>query len=94
MPFARATGIGSTFDCADHSKSVCFFDSATISSPLIVFGAVSIVMSNLVLVHHENPKLYAFSHEKPEIRGELSCFRGCISRFRSFPLSASRRASP
>src|SRR5436853_640459 len=43
MPFARATGIGSTFDCADHSKSVCFFDSAIISSPLIV-ASISVAM--------------------------------------------------
>ena len=32
-PLARATGIGSKAPCADHSKIVCFFDSATISSP-------------------------------------------------------------
>src|SRR4029078_7855106 len=43
MPLARATGIGSTFDCADHSKSVCFFDSAIISSPLIV-ASVSVAI--------------------------------------------------
>src|SRR4030095_17039029 len=28
--------MGSTFDCAVHSKSVCFFESAIISSPVIV----------------------------------------------------------
>src|SRR5216117_2803721 len=44
IPFDRATGIGSTFDCADHSKSVCFFDSATISSPLIVLFSVSVAI--------------------------------------------------
>src|ERR1700758_301648 len=33
MPLARATGIGSTFDCADHSKSVCFLVRSTISCP-------------------------------------------------------------
>src|SRR5437870_2656340 len=36
MPWARATGMGSTVACAAHSKSVCFFDSAIISSPVIV----------------------------------------------------------
>ena len=30
---ARATGIGSTVACAAHSKIVCFFDRATMSSP-------------------------------------------------------------
>src|SRR5581483_6740458 len=50
MPCARATGIGSTFDCADHSKSVCFFDSAIISSPLIVVS-VSVAMSVPTLQH-------------------------------------------
>src|SRR3982751_6101191 len=47
MPFARATGIGSTFDCADHSKSVCFFDSAIISSPLIV-ASISVAMCSSI----------------------------------------------
>src|SRR5215831_8101767 len=46
MPFDRATGIGSTLDCADHSKSVCFFDSTIISSPVIVFVSVSVAMSD------------------------------------------------
>src|SRR5438045_2442214 len=50
MPLARATGIGSTFDCADHSKSVCFFDSAIISSPLMV-ASVSVAMSVSALQH-------------------------------------------
>src|SRR4029453_16299397 len=31
-PSARATAIGATFFCAVHSKIVCFFESATISS--------------------------------------------------------------
>ena len=34
---ARSTGIGSTFDCADHSNNVCFFESAIISSPVTGF---------------------------------------------------------
>ena len=34
-PSARATGMGSTAPCADHSEMVCFFDSATMSSPVI-----------------------------------------------------------
>src|SRR6516162_7112608 len=45
MPFARATGIGSTFDCAVHSKSVCFFDKAIISSPVMVLCAVSVAIA-------------------------------------------------
>src|ERR1700674_4447766 len=39
MPLARAMGMGSTVACAAHSKSVCFFDSAIISSPVIVIKA-------------------------------------------------------
>jgi hypothetical protein len=35
MPFAVATGIGSTFACADHSYNECCFDSATMSCPVI-----------------------------------------------------------
>src|SRR4051794_39662893 len=38
-PLARATGMGSTADCAAHSKSVCAFESATISSPVIAIRA-------------------------------------------------------
>src|SRR5918993_4675471 len=46
MPFALATGIGSTLACADHSYSECCFDSATISWPLIVvFSATDIATS-------------------------------------------------
>ena len=42
MPLARATGIGSTVACADHSKIVCFFDRATISSPdMLIVCSVS-----------------------------------------------------
>src|SRR6266850_1004645 len=42
MPFARATGMGSTAAWADHSKSVCRRQSSTISSPLIVSVVVVI----------------------------------------------------
>src|SRR5579864_1167059 len=38
-PRARATGIGSTVPCADHSKSVCFLASWTISSLVITAAA-------------------------------------------------------
>src|SRR4051794_2870387 len=48
MPLARETGMGSTLDCADHSKSVCFFDIATISSPVIA-ARTSVAMSPLSL---------------------------------------------
>src|ERR1700687_4088626 len=41
MPWARATGMGSTAACAAHSKSVCFLDSAIISSPVIVIKALA-----------------------------------------------------
>src|SRR5436190_18574454 len=37
-PFAPATGIGSTLDCADHSNSVCALVRATISSPVMAGG--------------------------------------------------------
>src|SRR6266404_6229802 len=42
MPFARATGIGSTAACADHSNSVCRRQSSPISSP--VNGLESLAM--------------------------------------------------
>src|SRR5271157_5719313 len=44
MPFARATGIGSTLDCADHSNSVCFLVRSTISLPVIVGDVVAVVI--------------------------------------------------
>src|SRR5262249_1151712 len=44
MPVARATGMGSTLDCADHSKSVCFLVRSTISCPVIVGKAVVVVV--------------------------------------------------
>src|ERR1700674_1151517 len=44
MPFARATGMGSTLDCADHSNSVCFFVRSTISWPVMVGLAVAVVI--------------------------------------------------
>ena len=50
-PLARATGIGSTAPCADHSKMVCFFDSATISSPVMVAGAWLVGMIDLRLAN-------------------------------------------
>src|SRR4051812_15507536 len=48
MPLARSTEIGSTFDCADHSKRVCFFERAIISSPVIDFFSVSIAIRYLL----------------------------------------------
>src|SRR4029077_21018224 len=44
MPLARATGMGSTLDCADHSNSVCFFVRSTISWPVMVGLAVAVVI--------------------------------------------------
>src|SRR4051812_21792249 len=52
MPLARSTGMGSTFDCADHSKSVCFFESAIISSPVIGFFSVSVAIYHLLSLRH------------------------------------------
>src|ERR1700675_4317196 len=46
MPLALATGMGSTFDCADHSNSVCVFVRSTISWPVIVGLAVAVVIYN------------------------------------------------
>src|ERR1700722_17669119 len=43
MPLARATGIGSTFDCADHSNSVCFLVRSTISWP-VMDGLATVVL--------------------------------------------------
>src|SRR6185503_13436548 len=42
MPLERATGIGSTAAWADHSKSVWWRQSSTISSPVIVSAVVVI----------------------------------------------------
>src|SRR5208282_594144 len=44
MPLARATGMGSTLDCADHSNRVCFLVRSTISWPVIVGLAVAVVI--------------------------------------------------
>src|SRR5258706_1693030 len=44
MPFARATGMGSTFDCADHSNNVCFFVRSTISWPVMVGVDIAVVI--------------------------------------------------
>src|SRR5918995_2076115 len=43
-PSARATAIGATFFCAAHSKIVCFFESATISSLVILDSSVEIFL--------------------------------------------------
>src|SRR3954447_23928997 len=40
--------MGSTFDCADHSKSVCFFERAIISSPVMVCLRVSVAIFDLL----------------------------------------------
>src|SRR5215218_4710915 len=45
-PSARATAIGATLFCAVHSKIVCFFDSSTISSLVIVIGACARLCSS------------------------------------------------
>ena len=60
-PSARATAIGATFFCAVHSKIVCVFDSATISSLVMDIGLTStsavvtsaIGLSSNVIVRHE-----------------------------------------
>src|SRR6266850_3877635 len=44
MPLARAMGMGSTFDWADHSNRVCFLLRSTISWPVIAGVAVAVVM--------------------------------------------------
>src|ERR1700728_205337 len=44
MPLALATGIGSTFDCADHSNSVCLRVRSTISWPVMDGVAIAVVM--------------------------------------------------
>src|SRR5215510_5756175 len=47
MPFARATGIGSTAAWADHSKRVWRRQSSTICSPVIVSAVVVIMFGML-----------------------------------------------
>src|ERR1039457_2275572 len=53
MPLARATGIGSTLDCADHSNSVCFLVRSTISWPVMAGTVVTVVirLSSLIKKH-------------------------------------------
>jgi hypothetical protein len=46
MPLAFATGIGSTFDCADHSNNVCFLFRSTIYGPVMA-GVVRVVVINV-----------------------------------------------
>src|SRR6516164_1963078 len=46
MPLARATGMGSTFDWADHSNRVCFLVRSTISWPVIAGLATVVVMDS------------------------------------------------
>src|SRR5688572_25889011 len=46
-PFERAIGIGSTCDCADHSKNVCRLHSSTISALLIVPFSVVVTCGHL-----------------------------------------------
>src|SRR5260370_33906886 len=48
MPLARATGIGSTFDCADHSYSVCLRARSTISLPVMEDVSAIVVISILL----------------------------------------------
>src|ERR1700738_4297643 len=48
MPLARATGIGSTFDCADHSYNVCLRARSTISLPVMEDVSAIVVMSILL----------------------------------------------
>src|SRR5512141_2681196 len=54
-PFARATGIGSTLDCADHSNIVCFRVRATSSSPVSGLGSAMLDLRRRSLHgrHHE-----------------------------------------
>src|SRR5215212_1384302 len=42
QPFAPATGIGSTLDCADHSNNVWALVSATISGPVMAGAAAAV----------------------------------------------------
>src|SRR5687767_2826661 len=49
-PSARATAIGTTFFCAVHSKIVCFFESATISSlDMDIMSPVEIFLELIVV---------------------------------------------
>src|SRR6516225_5090436 len=45
MPFALATGMGSTFDCADHSNRVCFLLRSIISFPVMDVSIAVVIMS-------------------------------------------------
>src|SRR5205814_10507052 len=74
MPFARATGIGSTFDCADHSKSVCFFERAIPSSPVMdLFNVSAVIPSSFATKTRKHEKRFGRLHFV------LSWFRGCSS---------------
>src|SRR5262245_8966713 len=48
-PLAPATGIGSTLDWADHSNSVWRLVRATISSPVIFFSSVAVLIRTSLL---------------------------------------------
>src|SRR5260370_26268482 len=54
MTLVRATGIGSTFDCADHSYSVCLRARSTISWPVMedvsAIGVMSILLGISVIL--------------------------------------------
>src|SRR5215470_9447449 len=82
MPFARATGMGSTLDCADHSNSVCFLVRSTISLPLMAAVTVAVVMgsssglrrSDAFVVLNEGTTKEAEKHE-----GTLLVFKTFLS---------------
>src|SRR5688572_33404194 len=48
-PFAPATGSGSAFDCAHHSKTVCALVRRTISSPVIARDMGAVVIGRMLL---------------------------------------------
>src|SRR5580658_434625 len=59
MPFARATGIGSTLDCADHSNRVCFLVRSTISWPVMAGTTVEVVIEllDILKTYSELPRV-------------------------------------
>src|SRR5580698_4001739 len=97
MPFARATGIGSTFDCADHSYNVCFLVRSTISFPVIVGVAVAVVIQSSLSFPSKylfmNFHLYTIFHsdrnERFASRSTTATFKPAV---RSTPASTRQHA--
>src|SRR5579871_941087 len=87
MPLALATGMGSTFDCADHSKSVCFLVRSTISGPVRAgFASVVVIIPlyvfspqrNKANIREQVPQIPLTSTGVSKLIMKLTCLPGCF----------------